>query len=66
MFWKPEFSTPADGADDFAGVREELRDIARQLRALSASAGAPPRTPDLLADQIRAQIERIQMPRAAA
>ena len=63
MFWKPEFSTPADGPDDFAGVREELRDIARHLRALST--GVSPRTPDLLAGQIRAQIERIQMPRAA-
>ncbi|HTI30743.1 MAG TPA: hypothetical protein VL405_01325 [Sphingomonas sp.] len=64
MFWKPEFSIPADGSDDFAGVRDELREIARQLRALSDA--PPPRMPDLLADQIRAQIERIQMPRAAA
>ncbi len=63
MFWKPEFTLPAGEPDDMAGVREELRDIARQLRALSA--GAKPRTPDLLTDQIRAQIERIQLPRAA-
>jgi hypothetical protein len=33
------------------------------LRALSATNA--PRTPDLLADQIRAQIERIQLPHAA-
>jgi hypothetical protein len=63
MFWKPEFTLPVGEPDDMAGVREELRDIARQLRAISA--GAQPRTPDLLADQIRAQIERIQLPKAA-
>ena len=62
MFWKPEFTLPAE-PDDIAKVRAELRDIARQLRGIAA--GAPPRTPDLLADQIRAQIERIQLPKAA-
>jgi hypothetical protein len=63
MFWKPEFKLPATEIDETQAMREELREIARELRALAAN--AQPRTPDLLADQIRAQIGRIQMPRAA-
>ncbi|CAM3057098.1 hypothetical protein SPAN111604_01530 [Sphingomonas antarctica] len=63
MFPKHDFFPPASEAQDLAAMREELRGIARELRSLSA--GSAPRTPDLLADQIRAQIERIQLPRAA-
>lgn len=63
MFWKHDFTLPASDADEMAAMRHELRDIARDLRALAARGER--RMPDLLADQIRAQIERIQLPRAA-
>ena len=60
MFPKHDFNSPAFDATDMGAMRDELREIARHLRAL-----AQPRVPDLLADQIRAQMERIQLPRAA-
>ena len=63
MFWKHEFALPASEAAEMAAMRDELRSIAQELRSIAA--GVAPRTPDLLADQIRAQIERIQLPRAA-
>ena len=64
MFPKHDFYPHfASDAADMTAMREELRAIARELRALSADTA--PRTPDLLADQIRAQIERIALPHAA-
>ena len=63
MFPKHDFNSPAFEASSMAAMRDELREIARELRAMSAA--AEPRMPDLLADQIRAQIERIRLPHAA-
>lgn len=63
MYWTPDSFANSTAAEDMIAMRQELRAIARDLRALSI--GIVPRTPDLLADQIRAQIDRIQLPQAA-
>ena len=63
MFPKHDFDQAASDAGSIAAMRDELREIARELRLLAI--GAAPRTPDLLTDQIRAQLDRIQLPHAA-
>ncbi len=62
MFPKHDFSNPAPDASEMAAMRQELRAIARELRSLATGA---PRAPDLLPDDLRAKVERIQLRRAA-
>jgi hypothetical protein len=63
MFPKYDFSPSAADASKIAAMRQELREIARALRELAA--GTLPRAPDLLPDDLRAKVERIQLRRAA-